>query len=139
MSSLSTTDLHDLLATHYRDRDDLTLELLGGADPVINLTLKEHGDMQVQIAASGAQILVSTVLVDAEDVRDRAGFNDACMRINPMNPLSNLGLTTVDGRDLYIVFGELSSSSSFEAIDEEIEMLATNTLDAARSLNSFFA
>lgn len=139
MSECNTRDLFQLLTRKYEGNRDITVQLVDSTDPAINVTMHEYGDMQVVIAASGSQIFVSTVLVDASQVNDRAGFNDACMRINPINPLSNLGLTNIDGRDIYIVFGELSAASCADDIDEELQALAINTIDAAESLKSYFA
>ncbi|AND67741.1 hypothetical protein ATSB10_02870 [Dyella thiooxydans] len=138
MTGRDTRELHRQLDKRYADTNDITVELIDEAEPVINLTLHAYGDMQVQVAASSSQIAVSTVLVDAELVRDRSGFNDACMRINPINPLSNLGLTQIGGRDTYIVFGELSTQASMDELDEELQALALNTLDAAETLKTHF-
>ena len=138
MSRLSTIELHGLLDLKYRERDGITIELVEGADPAINVTMHEYGDMQIQIAASGSQIFVSTILAPADKVKDRAGLNDACLRLNPINPLSNLGLIQHEGRDTYIVFGELSTASTVDDIDEEIHALAANTIDAAESLKPYF-
>lgn len=138
MSECSTRDLYEQLARKYEGVDQITVQLIDSSDPAINVTMHDHGDMQVQIAASGSQIFVSTVLCDAEQVRDRAAFNDACMRINPINPLSNLGLSSYGGRDTYIVFGELSASCGVDDVDEELQALAINTIDAAETLKSHF-
>ncbi|MFZ5655664.1 MAG: YjfI family protein [Pseudomonadota bacterium] len=138
MTECSTRDLYAQLSRKYEGDERISLELVDSADPAINVTMHEYGDMQIVVAASGSQIFVSTILVDAAQVNDRAGFNDACMRINPINPLSNLGLTQIDGRDTYIVFGELSASSCADDVDEELQALAVNTIDAAESLKSYF-
>ncbi|MGH8032639.1 MAG: YjfI family protein [Luteimonas sp.] len=138
MPRLTTHDLHALLAERHAGSTAMTIELIDAAEPAINLVLHDYGDMEVQIAASGAQVFVSTVLAPADRVSDRAGLNDACMRLNPLNPLSNLGLMHSDGQDLYVVFGELSSSSEIEQIDEEIQALADNTIAAVESLKPFF-
>lgn len=138
MNQSSTRDLYEQLVRRYAGTDQISVELLDSSDPVINVTMREYGDMQVQIAASGSQIFVSTVLCDGAQVRDRAAFNDACMRINPINPLSNLGLTQIGGRDTYIVFGELSAASCTDDVDEELMALAANTIDAAETLKSHF-
>ncbi|WP_022973276.1 YjfI family protein [Xanthomonas maliensis] len=138
MTQYTTVALHGLLAERYHDLP-IHVELVDGLEPAINLTLGDHGDMQIQVAASGSQIFVSTLLVMGDHVKDRAAFNDACMRLNPLNPLSNLGLVQMDGKDAYIVFGELAASSTLDQIDEEIHTLATNTLDAAESLKPFFS
>lgn len=139
MTECSTRDLYEQLMQKYEGDPQITVQLIDSSDPAINVTMHEYGDMEVVVAASGSQIFVSTILVDAAQVKDRAGFNDACMRINPINPLSNLGLTQIDGRDTYIVFGELSAASCADDVDEELQALAINTIDAAESLKSFFA
>lgn len=138
MTPCSTRDLYEQLARKYDGDARISVQLMDSSDPAINVTMHEYGDMQVQIAASGSQIFVSTVLCDAVQVRDRAAFNDACMRINPINPLSNLGLTEIGGRDTYIVFGELSASACVDDVDEELQALAVNTIDAAETLKSHF-
>ena len=136
---LSTIDIHQLLDARYTSDDQISIELIDGAEPAINLTMHGYGDMQIQVAASGQQILVTTVLAPAERVKDRNGLNAACLLLNPINPLSNLGLVQRDGKETYIVFGELSAASNVDAIDEEIRTLADNAIDAAESLQSYFA
>lgn len=106
----------------------------GSEDSGITITLADYGDMQVHIAVSGDQVFVSTLLCAASMIKDRAAFNDACLRLNPLNPLSNLGLQTVNGEDVYIIFGELSAQSSLANVVEEIEVLADNAVDAAQGL-----
>lgn len=138
MPTCDTRDLYAQLAKRFAERGDATVQLIDSTEPAIDVVLHEYGDMQVVIAASGSQISVSTILVPASRVNDRAAFDDACMRINPINPLSNLGLTTLDGKDVYIVFGELSARAAIEDIEEEIDALAKNTVDAAEALSSFF-
>lgn len=139
MSDSTTRDLYAQLARKYERSSAITVSLIDSSDPAIEVTMHEYGDMQAVIGVSGSQIFVSTVLVDAAQVKDRAAFNDACMRINPINPLSNLGLTQIDGRDTYIVFGELSAASCADDVDEELQALALNTIDAAETLKTYFA
>ncbi|MCY7353481.1 MAG: YjfI family protein [Lysobacter sp.] len=137
MNRLTTHEIHQYLARHFATEGQATLELVEGSDPALNIVLHGYGDMELQLAAVGEQVFVSTVLFAAADVADRDGLNDACLRLNPLNPLSNLGLVDVDGRDAYIVFGELSSASSHETIVEEILTLADNTIAAAEALRPY--
>jgi uncharacterized protein YjfI (DUF2170 family) len=136
---LSTIEIYQGLNGRYANDDQISLELIDGAAPAINLTMHDFGDMQIQLAASGQQILVSTVLAPADRVKDAAGLNEACLLLNPINPLSNLGIAERDGKKEYIVFGELSAASNIDAIDEEIRFLAANTIDAAETLQHYFA
>ena len=101
------------------------------------MTLPESGDLGITIALTDREIFVSTPLVESGQVRDAAGFNEACLRLNPINPLSNLGLTTINERDVYIVFGEMAPDSSAEQIELEIRTLADNAIDAVEALKSY--
>ena len=111
--------------------------VLQDAERAYQVVLPESGDLEVTLVAGEDQIYCSTPLVTAEEVRDRAAFNDACMRLNPINPLSNLGLSTIDGQDVYVVFGELSGDSTQAQIIHEIRMLAVNAIDAIETLQPY--
>ncbi len=122
----------------YLTRYGMAAELIDGADPTINIVVDDDGDMDVTMAVSGDQIFVSVPLVTVGDVADVPGLNDACLRMNPINPLSNLGIVRqADGEDVYIVFGELSSRSPVLNVLEEIRVLADNALDAAEAIAPF--
>lgn len=123
---------HELVASELSSAG-VTFELHEGAEPSIAATMTEHGDLVIQIAASGDQIFVSAPLCSVSQVKDRHRFNEACLRLNPMNPLSNIGLLAVNGEDLYIVFGELSARAPLANVIEEILVLADNTLEAAEA------
>ncbi len=110
---------------------------LQDAERAYQVVLPESGDLEVTLVAGEDQIYCSTPLVTAAGVRDRAAFNDACMRLNPINPLSNLGLSTIDGQDVYVVFGELSGDSTQAQIIYEIRMLAVNALEAIEVLQPY--
>ena len=123
---------------HELEQSELTasgvsLELVQGVEPAISATMSNHGDLVIQLAVSGDQIFVSAPLCLGSQVRNRHTFNEACLRMNPINPLSNIGLQTFDGEDVYIVFGELSARSPLANVIEEILVLADNTLDAAQA------
>lgn len=114
-----------------------SVELLEGAEPAINLTMHEYGDLPIEVAASGEQLFCSTPLWDEDQVKDKAAFNEGLLLINPINPLSNFGLIQLEnGRKQYIVFGELSAASELSHVVEEIEVLARNTLEAAEAFAS---
>ncbi|HEY0179787.1 MAG TPA: YjfI family protein [Dokdonella sp.] len=134
----TTAALHEALAEHVeREKLPYRLTLERGADPTIAITLPDHGDLVVHLMASGEQLFCSTPLCLGSQVADRAAFNDACLRLNPINPLSNIGLQSLDGDDVYVVFGELSTRSPLVNIVEEIDVLAQNTLQAAEALGDY--
>lgn len=134
MSTAWTTHaLYRELAASELATAGVAFELLEGAEPSIAATMSEHGDLVIQIAASGDQIFVSAPLCSVAQVKDRHRFNEACLRLNPVNPLSNIGLLGVGGEDFYIVFGELSARAPLSNVIEEILVLADNTLEAAEA------
>ncbi|MEP7042599.1 MAG: YjfI family protein [Dokdonella sp.] len=136
----TTTALHEALAEHVeREKLPFQLTLERGSDPTIAISLPEHGDLVIHLMASGEQLFASTPLCLGSQVEDRAAFNDACLRLNPLNPLSNIGLQHFDGEDVYVVFGELSTRSPLANIVEEIDVLARNTLQAAEALRSYMS
>ncbi|TDR48461.1 uncharacterized protein YjfI (DUF2170 family) [Tahibacter aquaticus] len=130
----TTESLYEALRSDSTaDLEGVELNLVGGVDATVSIVMREQGDLAMQLAVSGEQIFVSSPLCLASQVKDRNAFNEACLRLNPINPLSNLGLQRVGDEDLYIVFGELSSRSPLQAVVEEIHVLADNTLQAAEA------
>ncbi|MET0892308.1 MAG: DUF2170 family protein [Pseudoxanthomonas sp.] len=134
MPHWTTEQLHPRLADHFGSANVAVLEDAEGA---LQVVLAEAGDLEITLVLSEDQIYVSTPLVTGKQVADRAAFNDACLRLNPINPLSNLGLATVDGEDVYVVFGELSADSTEAQIVLEIRTLGVNAIDAIESLKPF--
>lgn len=134
MSRWTTQELCKSLADAFGADN---VEEIPTADGALQVVLPELGDLGVTIALTDRQLFVSTPLVEAAQVRDRAEFNEACMRLNPINPLSNLGLTTINARDTYIVFGELAPDSTLEQLELEIRTLADNAIDAIEVLKPY--
>lgn len=130
----NTDQLRERLAEAFGIANVAVLEDAEGA---LQVVLAEAGDLEITLVVSDDHIYVSTPLVTGAQVRDRAAFNDACLRLNPINPLSNLGLATVDGEDMYEVFGELSADSTEAQIVTEIRTLGVNAIDAIETLKPF--
>lgn len=134
MSRWTTEELCKSLAVVF---GTVNVEEIPTTDGAVQVVLPDLGDLGITIALTDHQLFVSTPLVEAAQVRDRAAFDGACMRLNPINPLSNLGLTTINGRDTYIVFGELASDSSVEQLELEIRTLGDNAIDAIEVLKPY--
>lgn len=134
MSHWTTEQLRERLAEAFGAAN---VAVLIDAERALQVVLAEAGDLEITLVVSDDQIHVSTPLVAGAQVRDRAAFNEACMRLNPINPLSNLGLATVDGNDMYVVFGELAADSTEAQIVTEIRMLGVNAIDAIETLKPY--
>jgi uncharacterized protein YjfI (DUF2170 family) len=134
MSHWTIEQLQQRLAEHFGAAN---VAVLKDAENTLQVVLADAGDLEVTLVLSEDQIYVSTPLVTGAQVQNRAAFNDACLRMNPINPLSNLGLSSVDGQDVYVVFGELSADSTEAQIVLEIRTLGVNAIDAIESLKPF--
>ena len=113
---------------------ELTARIVEGADPILLVTMHEHGDLELFVNVSEAQISASVLLWPCDEQDDRAAFNEFLLKSQKLVPLSNFGIGSVDGRDYYELFGELATSSPLDTVVIELRTLADNAIDAATDL-----
>jgi uncharacterized protein len=111
----------------------ISVELIEGAEPGLYLTMHDYGDLPLFMAVVGRQIVVEALLWPVSQVRDAARFNEEVLRTHKLFPLSTLGIETLDGEAVYIMFGALSASSSLADVLFEIEALADNVIRATEA------
>lgn len=115
-----------------------TVELIEGAEPSLYVEMKEFGDLPVFLTVAGEQIIVEAVLWPKAAVTDVPAFNDAVLRTHKYFPLSTISLDSMqDDEDYYHMFGALSSTSLISNVVFEIEVLATNVIQAAEAYGEF--
>jgi uncharacterized protein YjfI (DUF2170 family) len=117
---------------------ELTARVIEGAEPVLQITMHEFGDLPIFLSAGSEQIVVSALLWPVDEQKDQAAFNVFLLKAQKLVPLSNFGISAVNGRDYYELFGELSPSSSLDDILIELRVLAENAIEAASDLRSSF-
>lgn len=117
---------------------EMTARIVEGSDPVLMVTVHTHGDLEVFVNVSEAQIAASVLLWPCDEQENRAAFNEFLLKAQKLVPLSNFGIGTVDGRDFYELFGELATTSSLEVIVIELRALAENAIEAATELRDGF-
>lgn len=130
------------LATALADpayRDTLTAERIDITEPVLRVSMHEHGDLGIFVSCAGEQIVVSTLLWPVDEQPDADAFNRFLLKAQKLVPLSNFAISEVDGRDYYELIGELSIESSLRLIVLELRVLAENALSAASDLRTEFA
>lgn len=135
----TTETLFDALqgATLFLERK-ASLELIDGVEPALHITMHEYGDLPVFITVAGDQIIAESVLWSAEEVRDQVGLNDAVLRTHKYFPLSTISLDTLaHGKDYYHMFGALSSTSDLANVVFEVEVLASNVIQATEAYADF--
>ncbi|GLQ29925.1 hypothetical protein GCM10007876_04030 [Litoribrevibacter albus] len=117
-----------------------SVELIDGVEPSLLVVMKEYGDLPVFVTVAGEQIIAESVLWSKDEVTDVAGFNDAVLRTHKYFPLSTISLDAMpDGQDYYHMFGALSATSLLDNIVFEIEVLATNVIQATEAYGEFLA
>jgi hypothetical protein len=118
---------------------ELTARVLEGAEPVLQITMHEFGDLPIFLSVGAEQIVVSALMWPVDEQKDQAAFNVFLLKAQKLVPLSNFGITTVGGRDYYEIFGELSCKTTLQTVIIELRMLAENAIRAAEDLRENFA
>ncbi|MDF3012608.1 MAG: hypothetical protein K0Q78_812 [Cellvibrio sp.] len=113
------------------------LELIEGVSPALHIVMYEYGDLPLFLTVSGEQIVVEAMLWSVSEVNNPSLFNETVLRTHKYFPLSNISLDKMDGDDCYHMFGALSSASSLHDVILEIEMLASNVIQATEAYSEF--
>ncbi len=117
-----------------------TLELIDGVEPALLIEMKEYGDLPIFLTVSGEQIIVEAVLWSLDDVSNVPAFNDAVLRTHKYFPLSTISLDKIgEEGDYYHMFGALSSTSILSNVVFEIEVLASNVIQATEAYSEFLS
>ena len=131
--------LRDALAGSSLVRpDELTANVIEGAEPVLLVTMHEYGDLPIYVSVGPLQMVLSVILWPCDEQKDRAAFNEFLLKAQKVVPLSNFGITTVDGRDYYELMGEISGKTTLQTIVIELRTLAENAIAAAGDLRESF-
>lgn len=141
-SNLKNWTTSDLLTALSEDAlflgDSASVEVIEGVDPAIHIIMHDYGDLPIFLTVSGEQIIAEAVLWSISEVKDAGEFNEAILRTHKYFPLSTISLDTMsDGADYYHMFGALSSASLLEHIVFEIEVLASNVIQATSAYGAF--
>jgi uncharacterized protein YjfI (DUF2170 family) len=118
---------------------ELTARVVQGVEPVLLVTMHEYGDLPIFVSTGPVQTVVSVILWPVDEQEDQAGFNVFLLKAQKLVPLSNFGITTVDGRDYYELFGEISAVTTLQTMIIELRALAKNAIDAASDLRETYA
>lgn len=137
----TTSDLCDaLVRTDLVQSAKAKIELIDGVEQALYITMIEYGDLPVFLTVEGEQIIVESLLWSVDEVADKDAFNEAVLRTHKFFPLSTISLDkTGDRGDYYHMFGALSASSTLENVVLEVEVLASNVIQATEAYAEFLA
>ena len=118
--------------------EEMAVRVVEGADPILLVTMREYGDLEIFVSAGEQQIAASVLLWPVDEQPDRHAFNEFLLKAQKLVPLSNFGIATIDGRDYYELFGELATTTSLDTILVELRALGDNSIEAATDLRDAF-
>ncbi len=118
--------------------EELSVRVVEGADPILLVTMREYGDLDVYVSVGEQQIAASVLLWPVDEQPDRHAFNEFLLKAQKIVPLSNFGISTVGDRDFYELFGELATTTPLDTILIELRTLAENAIEAASDLRQSF-
>jgi uncharacterized protein YjfI (DUF2170 family) len=141
MTRWTTTDLYEALEKQGLFKSgQASIELIDGVEPSLLIVMAEYGDLPIFLTVAGEQIIVESVLWSALEVADVSAFNEAILRTHKYFPLSTISLDKLGNRgDYYHMFGALSASSLMENVVIEIEILASNVIQATEAYGEFLS
>jgi len=127
----------DLSQSKLINQNKASIDLIQGADSTIHIVMHDYGDLPQFLSVVGEQIVIESILWPKSAVKDIADFNDAILRTHKYLPLSTISLEKRGESDYYLMFGALSASSSLENVCKEIEVLASNVIQATEAYTNF--
>lgn len=141
VNSWNTSSLYEALkGADLFTSGQAAVELIDGVEPALHIVMYEYGDLPVFLTVSGEQIIVESVLWSVDEVTDVHSFNEAILRTHKYFPLSTISLDRVGKNgDYYHMFGALSSTSILPNVVFEIEVLASNVIQATEAYSEFLS
>lgn len=127
----TTQSLFDALRDHGVKQKQWSGVWLQATPASIELSLAAYADQAVHLVVTDYDIRMTTALCEQGMVKDALRFNEACLRLGPNMPLSNVGLVGSH----YILFGQLSAHSPLANIVEELDVMGRNVIDAQAELS----
>lgn len=106
-------------------------------EPCLRIRIADLGNTEAFIAVGGQQIVVSTLLVDADKLERHDELNTMLLFSNKVFPLSSFSLTTIDGHTYYELIGELSVYSPIGHVVEELDTLQDNIEEAIELISTY--
>jgi hypothetical protein len=106
-----------------------------GEQEVLQVTLSEQDEIPLYITITDSQMLCIAYLFMSEEVKDemKDELNEQCLQLNIPMPLSAFAKMG----NQYVLFGALSTSSSFENIQKELVTLGENAPEALEALENY--
>jgi uncharacterized protein YjfI (DUF2170 family) len=106
-----------------------------GAQEVLQVTLSDQDEIPLYLTITETQILCIAYLFKKDEVKNELvdELNEQCLQLNISMPLSSFAKTD----NQYVLFGALSTTSTFEDIQKELLTLSENAVEALEALEDY--
>ncbi len=106
-----------------------------GAQEVLQVALSDQDEIPLYVTITETQMLCIAYLFKEDEVLDGTldELNGQCLQLNIPMPLS--AFAKID--DQYVLFGALSTTSTFEDIQKELVTLSENAVEALEALEDY--
>lgn len=92
------------------------------------LLIKNTEEIEAFLTICGEQIIVESLLVPVEQVKNTAEFNKEILKTHKMFPMTAISIVKIESVEYYSAFGALSSQSKISSVLLEVEFLFSNVV-----------
>jgi len=108
---------------------------ISGEVDVLQITIAEREELPIFVSVTDDQILCITYLWGEDEVKPetRSAMQESMLEMNIPMPLSSFSKIG----DKYVMFGALSSNSTFNDIEHELAVLSNNAIEVIDDMSEF--
>jgi len=108
---------------------------ISGEVDVLQITVTDREELPIFLSVTDDQILCITYLWGTEEVKPEslAEMHESMLEMNIPMPLSSFSKIG----DKYVIFGALSTNSSFSDIEHEIEVISNNAIEIIDDMSDY--
>ncbi len=102
---------------------------------VLQITVEDFEEIPCYVSVTDTQVLCITYLMGEDEIRPekRTQMLEEMLELNIPMPLSSFSKIG----DRFVIFGALSTNSSFEELCQELVMLCENSVEAITALEEY--
>ncbi|WP_404471886.1 YjfI family protein [Vreelandella venusta] len=100
--------------------------------------LNDYGNLSMTLSRSENEWVAMAPIAAVDSVNNAAELNEVLLRQGISLPLASVGIVEIDGRDLYVAYGQLFGDSKLESICAELHATASAAMDVAELIQTHF-
>ncbi|MEA2119614.1 DUF2170 family protein [Halovibrio sp. HP20-50] len=100
--------------------------------------LNDYGNLTITLSRSENEWVAMAPIVAVDSVKNTSELNEVLLRQGVALPLASVGIVEIDGRDVYVAYGQLFGDSKLESICAELHATASAAMDVAELIQTHF-